>query len=501
MDTDPDELSRIAKGLSIKVAGQHAAISQLAKAISTWRTEPEPRFPLRLLFTGPTSVGKQLLASSVADHCFGGRFARHSWFSSPGPLRLNQDLRQLGSGALVLFFKLFDYGENDIAALEMLLATGGLILGNGRSMSLDGSIIILSASHDLSAELYDASQRSEGSSTRLFDRFPHIAGCLDSVIDLMPLNDDDFIEIAAKEAVVLSDRAGCNISVTDRAALAPDMDRNPRNIYDVLALQVARALNRSEVREVVLSGTRTLIIDHTGKNFHVRYGEAPRVSLTRSAISNGRDFLKSADRQPPFLAPRPADFPALTWRPNWSFDVFISYKIRKHREMVLALRDGLQSLDHRVWLDEDQIGVADDPWYRKTRDQLIDRLVSGVGGSRCTVVFEAELEAVARQAGAHGLSGETEHTMRSDEGALVAWNWQKLEIDSSSRVIVVRPPSPYVTIVVDGEDITSLVFRNVENVRQSLTTTVATAIDYFKKHTDRSIDSAVYQAAISMKQV
>jgi ATP-dependent Lon protease len=82
----------------------------VAEHIAKWQNEPTPRFPLRLLFTGPTCVGKQLLASSIANTLFSGRFVRHSWGGIPGPLRLNHELRTLNPGPLVLFFKLFDWG-------------------------------------------------------------------------------------------------------------------------------------------------------------------------------------------------------------------------------------------------------------------------------------------------------------------------------------------------------------------------------------------------------
>jgi hypothetical protein len=81
------------------------------------------------------------------EHAFSGRFVKHTWFGLPGPLRHNHQLRTLGSDPLVLFFKLFDHGKHEVAFVEALLSTGGIILGNGQAMILADSIVILSASH------------------------------------------------------------------------------------------------------------------------------------------------------------------------------------------------------------------------------------------------------------------------------------------------------------------------------------------------------------------
>jgi hypothetical protein len=112
----------------------------------------------------------------------------------------------------------------------------------------------------------------------------------------------------------------------------------------------------------------------------------------------------------------------------------------------------------------------------------MEHLILGVGGSRCTVVFEAELEAVALPPGWSKADAEFRgNVMRSGEGALIAWNWQKLEIDSSSRIIVVRESLPHVSVIDGGRDITRLVFGDEDVTPHKLSAAIATAIDHFKK--------------------
>ncbi len=475
----------IAERLSFDVVGQHRAIAQVAEHIAKWQNEPAPRFPLRLLFTGPTSVGKQLLASSIADTFFSSRFVIHSWLEIPGPLHLNRQLRTLDPGPFVLFFKLFDHGEHELAVVETLLATGGIILGNGQSMSLPDSIIILSASHNFSAELADAACNAPHEWTsRLAARFPWIANALDAAVQLDSLAPDDLADIVARTATVLSKRAGLPIAVTDAAARAIAANQGARQIDDALACKAARVLQHSEVRETLRYEGRTLLIDHADGQF--RWLSAPAgapVPARAVAVSKSPAPGAEIPDVPHFKSPpRPGEFPALNWREEWKFDAFISYKIRKHLAAARELRNHLTRLHYNVWLDEDQIGAADDPWHTKTKEQLIDHLAHGVGRSRCTVVFEAQLEAVALPQGWSKADAEIRgNVMRSWEGTLIAWNWQKLEIDSSSRIIVIREGRPHVSVIDEIRDITSSLLGDGDITPDRLSAAIATAIDHFKK--------------------
>ncbi len=71
--------------------------------------------------------------------------------------------------------------------------------------------------------------------------------------------------------------------------------------------------------------------------------------------------------------------------------------------------------------------------------------------------------------------------MHSEEGALIAWNWQKLEIDSSSRIIVIRERRPHVSVVDGGRDITRAVLGNEDVAPPKLSASIAKAIDHFRR--------------------
>jgi hypothetical protein len=479
-----ESAGQIAARLSATIIGQDRAIAQIAPRIAQWQEEPAPRFPLRLLFAGPTSVGKQLLASSIAHTLFSGRFVVHSWLALPGPLRLNHKLRTLGPGPLVLLLKLFDYGAHELAAVETLLTAGGIILGNGQSMALSDSIVILSASHNLSVELADAARRepSEGWTCALAARFPWIADGLDGAVQLDPLGPDELAEIVARAATAISERTGIAIAVTDAAARAVATNQTARNVGNALARTVARALANPEVRSQLQSEGRTLLVDHANGEF--RMSPAPaggHLPVRPVAARSARADIEASDApwfKPP---PRPREFPALNWRGEYEFDAFISYKIRKHLDAARELRDALGRAGYKVWLDEDQIGAADDPWHTKTKEHLIDRLVRGVVGSRCTIVFEAQLEAVALPPGWSKADAEARgNVMHSESGALIAWNWQKLEIDSSSRAIVIRPNRPHLSVFDGVHDITRTVLGGKEIAPSELAPAIARAIDHFK---------------------
>ncbi|MGJ4859496.1 hypothetical protein ACN6KF_005523 [Labrys sp. La1] len=477
MPTLQGEAFEIAEALSRAIAGQRRAIAMVSERIAAWRGEPGPRFPLRLLFAGPTSVGKELLAASIANTLFSSRFVKHSCVGYDGQLHLNRDLRVANAEPLVLFLKLFDFAEHNLEAVEFLLATGGLLLGNGHSRAFPDSLVILSASHDFSEKLAEAERIAPGDWSRaLAAKFPNIAVALDAAIQLEPLSLDDRAEIVRREADGLAKRTGIAIVVSHAAARSLAAQDNARDLSLELRLQVGRAFRDEELVESLRAAGRTLLLDYRDPRFTwmaVEGGGTQGLRVSPSIPEPGPPLL--GDRT------RPRDFPALDWRTEWRFDAFISYKIRKHLFAARALRDDLSRLGYTAWLDEDQIGGPDDPYQKKTREQLIKHLVDGVGCSRCTIVFETVLEAVALPP---GLSASDSHlaesVMRTGEGALVAWNWQKLEIDSSSQTIVIHEGSRDLTVSDGAQDITASLFTCWEIATIGLTAAICKAIDQFR---------------------
>ncbi|KMO31262.1 hypothetical protein VQ03_27460 [Methylobacterium tarhaniae] len=471
------EAVEIAESLSLEIAGQRRVIAAASKCIADWRSEPEPRFPLRLLFAGPTSVGKELLAVSIAKTMFSSRIVKHSCVGYDGPLRLNRDLRTAGPEPLVLFLKLFDYAEHNLEAVEFLLATGGILLGNGYSRAFPGSLVILSASHAFSETLAEAERAAPGGWSRaLAAKFPNVAAALDAAIQFEALSLDDRAEIVRREADGLAKRIDVAIAVSDAAALVLAAQDNARNLDSELRLQVGRLFRDQKLVGALRTTGKTLLLDYA-------YGCFSWLAAEGGDTESKRVSMPISELGPPLLSAtsRPRDFPALSWQTEWKFDAFISYKISKHLPTARALRDDLARLGYTVWLDEDQIGGPDDPWRKKTREQLIKHLMNGVGCSRCTIVFETVLEAVLLPPGCSPSEPRlAESVMRTGEGVLVAWNWQKLEIDSSSRTIVIHEGSRGLTVSDGTQDITASLFMGSNIAAIGLTAAICKAIDRFR---------------------
>jgi len=151
-------------------------------------------------------------------------------------------------------------------------------------------------------------------------------------------------------------------------------NRNARHIDDALACEVARVLHRSEMREKLQSEGRILLIDHADGRFRGLSVPAGTPVPARSVAVSKRP---PPGAKIPHVArfkfpPRRGEFPALKWREEWEFDVFISYRIRKHLAAARQLRNELTRLHYKVWLDEDQIGAADDPRHMKV-ERAADR--------------------------------------------------------------------------------------------------------------------------------
>jgi DNA-binding LacI/PurR family transcriptional regulator len=69
--------------------------------------------------------------------------------------------------------------------------------------------------------------------------------------------------------------------------------------------------------------------------------------------------------------------------------------------------------------------------------QLVDILTSAVRQARCSVVFEAELELVLLPPGMTREAALSSMQAMDVDGALVAWNWQRIEIDAAQRFVAI----------------------------------------------------------------
>ena len=120
------------------------------------------------------------------------------------------------------------------------------------------------------------------------------------------------------------------------------------------------------------------------------------------------------------------------------FDIFLSYKTRKYLALAVWLYERLTAAGYRVWFDRKVLEQKEITGREYTTKELIDVLTQAASHAKCSVILEAELELVLLLP---GMTREYALTnllaMEDDSGALINWNWQKLEIDSSDRSIAI----------------------------------------------------------------
>jgi hypothetical protein len=119
------------------------------------------------------------------------------------------------------------------------------------------------------------------------------------------------------------------------------------------------------------------------------------------------------------------------------YDVFISYKRKRNANEARYLADALKSMGCKVWFDIDALSLREDE--RVDKSELAKHLALAVKASRVAVVFAAQKEAVILQPGTTEsdalASGDV---MVDDYGGIIAWNWQKIEIDNANQMICVH---------------------------------------------------------------
>jgi hypothetical protein len=109
------------------------------------------------------------------------------------------------------------------------------------------------------------------------------------------------------------------------------------------------------------------------------------------------------------------------------FDVFISYSKRRHIARARSLFEFLISAGFRVWFDEEILNRKVS-WVPVPKDAIIGQLTDAIAQSRCIVLFAMEMEAVHVYPGLDVKKGMASHQlMRSDQGNVIAWNWQIFE--------------------------------------------------------------------------
>lgn len=135
------------------------------------------------------------------------------------------------------------------------------------------------------------------------------------------------------------------------------------------------------------------------------------------------------------------------------FDIFLSYKTRRYASEARKVAHTLGAQGYRVWFDEDVLSSKGGHGKYYTKERLIDILTKAVKQCRCSVVFEAELEKVVVPPGINIEEECQKNTIMLTEVGLIAWNWQKLEIDASSKSIAIHPSSRILFVFDNGIEV------------------------------------------------
>lgn len=174
-----------------------------------------------------------------------------------------------------------------------------------------------------------------------------------------------------------------------------------------------------------------------------------------------------------------------------SYDMFVCYKTSRHATQAARLVEQLTDLGYRVWFDKIVLNRVQNRPEVFEKGHLVSILTNAVQHSRCTIVFEAMMHAVQlspNQTEEETLASRT--TMKSANNALVAWDWQILEIGATKRGIAIHPTTVTAFRTEDGQTIWARTFYYVDD--EQLLASIKSALVLFDE-TD-GIDSGRQQA-------
>ena len=164
-----------------------------------------------------------------------------------------------------------------------------------------------------------------------------------------------------------------------------------------------------------------------------------------------------------------------------NFDVFLSYKTRRNIAEARKIKQALAALGYHVWFDKDVLNCKSGLGKHYTKEQLIDILTEAVKRCQCSIVFEAELEAVAITPDINIQEEYRKKTLMLTESGPIAWNWQKLEIGASSKSIAIHPSSNMIFVFDKGIEISHNIGlpREVYSNTSMLLQRTLQSLDYF----------------------
>jgi hypothetical protein len=127
--------------------------------------------------------------------------------------------------------------------------------------------------------------------------------------------------------------------------------------------------------------------------------------------------------------------------PEKRYDVFISYRHARNKELAQQLAARLAGRVS-IWMDEQSLEV--DETVPSVKLRLIRELVLAVRASRCSIIFALGSKPFYLPAGMsrdEALRRGFAMPAPYDDSALVAWNWQKLELDHSGVAFIIDETS------------------------------------------------------------
>ena len=172
------------------------------------------------------------------------------------------------------------------------------------------------------------------------------------------------------------------------------------------------------------------------------------------------------------------NIPSKTTKP---YDVFISYKTRRYADEAEMLAQHLIQLGYKVWFDKYVLDTRNIYGKHYPNAELIEILKNAVRASKCSVIFEAELERIQVAYFTANASSNLVTDSRIHTGSKLAWSWQKLEIDNSSKTIEIYVSSMKVGVHDGEKDITQQIGFRVNTYVDTieLFKMIFQAVEYF----------------------
>jgi hypothetical protein len=148
---------------------------------------------------------------------------------------------------------------------------------------------------------------------------------------------------------------------------------------------------------------------------------------------------------------------------SFSTDVFISYRTIRNAQDAEGLAKKLREQGLTVWLDKDSLNVPADADLN-IKAELILKLTAAVRASRCMIAFAASMQPFRLPAGYTEEDALRRGLAMRQDASLIAWNWQKLEIDHAADVLIIDTTINNTYVIQDGRVNPSFGYRRFTGI-------------------------------------